>query len=191
MRDSGSMGTKQFEIVCPAGVGEGDLIAVTDPAGGSFEVAIPPGISEGQAFLVEVALPAFDQEAFATEMQQVTDMDPSSVEMLTAVVQALHDDEEIDAFVNDNSVKFSEYDPSSEQSLEWGSLHIAYVSIVERCLESVLASRGSSAEAVYALLEQHSATERGQRFLSKFLSVGDYHVFCAMMKSWTMLEPLF
>ena len=74
------MAAKQFEVVCPAGVQEGDMITVHDPDGGSFEVAVPAGICEGQPFLVELTV-----DAFVSEMQQLADMDPDSVELLRAV----------------------------------------------------------------------------------------------------------
>lgn len=180
-----SMAAKQFEVVCPAGVQEGDMITVHDPDGGSFEVAVPAGIGEGQPFLVELTV-----DAFVSEMQQLADMDPDSVELLRAVLQALLDEEDLDEFVDDHAPKFADYHPDSEQSLEWGGLHLSYVAIVERRLESVFAERGSSADALYTLLEQHSASARGQKFLSKFLSLGDYHAFCAMMQSWTQLETV-
>ena len=41
------------DVVCPAGVGEGDLISV-EHAGEAFDVAVPPGVSEGDAFTVEL-----------------------------------------------------------------------------------------------------------------------------------------
>ena len=149
------MATKQFEVVCPAGVHEGDLITVHDPDGASFDVAVPPGISEGQPFVVELTV-----EAVVNEVLQATEMDPGSAELLRVVLQALQDAEDLDAFVDDHSAKFADYQPDSEQSLEWGSLHVAYQALVERTLEEVFAERGSSAEALYVLLEQHQARFR-------------------------------
>ena len=182
------MGTRAFEVCCPPGAVEGTMLTVQDPNGGTLEVAVPPGCSEGMNFTVEVALPSFDQAAFAAEM---ADMDPQSVELLSAVMKTLHDHEGLDAFVNDFSAKFEEYDPANEQSLEWGSIHMQYAQIVEEVLEAILADFGSTTAAVYQILEAYSGTERGQKFLAKFLALADYHVFCAMMKSWAVLEPLF
>ena len=182
------MPTKQMEICCPPGVSAGQMLTVQDPQGGAFEVCVPDGVSEGMAFMVEVTLPDFDQAAFAAEM---TDMDERSIKLLTAVMSELNSHEGIDAFVNDFCEQFAEYDPESEQSLEWGSLHKQYAQIVEEVLEAVLAAFGSSAEDVYKILEAYSGTLRGERFLAKFLSLADYHTFCAMMKSWAVLEPLF
>ena len=183
------MPTKQMEICCPPGVSAGQMLTVQDPQGGAFEVCVPDGVSEGMAFMIEVTLPDFDQAAFAAEM---TDMDERSIKLLTAVMSELNSHEGIDAFVNDFCEKFSEYEAESEQSLEWGSLHKQYAQIVEEVLEAVLAAFGSSAEDVYKILEAYSGTTtRGERFLAKFLSLADYHTFCAMMKSWAVLEPLF
>lgn len=93
-----------------------------------------------------------------------------------------------DVFVDDHSEKFGSYSGTDgEQELEWGTLHAEYVALVERSLESVLANGRSTAEDLYALLEAQRDSARGQRFLDKFLSMGDYHTFCAMMSTWTNL----
>ena len=73
---------------------------------------------------------------------------------------------------------------------EWRSLHVEYVALVERTIETVLATARASVDDLYALLEAHREHARGQRFLDKFLSMGDYHVFCGMMRTWSRLETV-
>ena len=178
-----------LEVVCPGGVGEGALLQCNTVGGGSIEVVVPPGVSAGQVFLVDYTeqqqqpIDAFMQEAAPS-------MDVGSAELLRAVLQALHDDERLDEFVDDHSEKFHDYDADGEQSLEWGSLHAEYVALVETSLETVLASGRGSAEDLYALLEAHGNSSRGKRFLEKFLSMGDYDTFCTMMRTWTRLEGI-
>jgi hypothetical protein len=175
-----------LEVVCPDGVGEGALLQCSTAGGGSIEVTVPAGVCAGDVFLVDhpTELPPID--AFMQETAQF--MDGGSAELLRAVLQALHDDERLDEFVDDHSEKFRDYDQSQEQSLEWGSLHTEYVALVEGSLETVLASGRGNAEDLYALLESHRHSSRGQRFLNKFLSMGDYDTFCSMMCTWTRLE---
>ena len=48
------------------------------------------------------------------------------------LLQALLDDESLDAFVDDHSEKFKAYSADGEQSLEWGACHMAYVKLVEQ-----------------------------------------------------------
>lgn len=173
-----------LEVVCPPNVSEGMAISVQDPSGGgTFDVIVPPGVGEGEVFLVEPPIEQFMHIA-------APQMDPGSAELLRAVLQALHDDESLDEFVDEHSEKFRDYEPDGEQSLAWGSLHMEYVALVERVLESVLESGKGSADDLYALLESQKDTPRGERFLDKFLSMGDYHVFCSMMATWTNLESV-
>ena len=100
-------------------------------------------------------------------MHAAPPMDQGSAELLRAVLQALHDDESLDEFVDEHSEKFRDYEPEGEQSLAWGSLHAEYVELVERVLESVLSSGRGSADDLYALLDAHRESMRGQRFLDK------------------------
>ena len=176
-----------LEVVCPPGSHAGDLINVQMPDGHLFEVAVPAGVAEGDTFYVQTSqLSGVD----AFMEQAAPSMDRGSAELLRAVLQALHDDEALDNFVDEHSERFEDYSVDGEQQLEWGSLHGEYVALVERCLDSVLTDGKGTAEDLYELLEAHRDSARGQRFLSKFLSMGDYHAFCAMMSTWTRLETV-
>ena len=168
-----------LEVACPVGVAAGDTISVEASTSMSFEVVVPDGVHEGDIFYVD---PPID-EVTAT-------MDEGSASLFRAVLQALHDNETLDEFVDEHSDKFRDYHPDGEQSLAWGSLHVEYVSIVEHALESVLTNGHGTAEDLYALLDAQQGSARGQRFLDKFLSMGDYHIFCSMMHTWTNLETV-
>ena len=187
-----------LQVVCPSGSHAGDLINVTAPGGQEFEVTVPAGVAEGETFYIQTSQDGGDSSGgdgqpsdVDTFMEQAApSMDRSSAELLRAVLQALHDDEALDNFVDDHSERFQDYEADGEQLLEWGSLHREYVVLVERCLDGVLARGKGSAEDLYELLEVHRDSARGQRFLDKFLSMGDYHAFCAMMCTWTKLETV-
>ena len=43
------------DVVCPAGVSEGDTIHVDTADGRSFDVVLPPGVAEGETFQVELS----------------------------------------------------------------------------------------------------------------------------------------
>ena len=109
---------------------------------------------------------------------------------LRSVLQALLDDESLDAFVDDHSEKFKAYSADGEQSLEWGACHMAYVKLVEGILEATLAANGVSIEALYSLLDAQRSSSRGQSFINRFLSLGDYAVFCSMMCTWANLDSV-
>ena len=171
-----------LEVVCPAGAAEGTTISVALAGGGSFEVAVPAGISEGMPFTVEYQDPTAFVEQLAMPEEQAAG--------LRSVLQALLDDESLDAFVDDHSEKFKAYTADGEQSLEWGACHMAYVKLVEGILEATLAANGVSIEALYSLLDAQRSSSRGQSFINRFLSLGDYAVFCSMMCTWANLDSV-
>ena len=173
-----------LDVVCPDGVCAGDTIKV-QAASGTFEVVVPDGVSPGTSFSVE--LPSNDAVDDYVSMQT---MDVASAELLRAVLQAIIDDDTLDDFVDAHSENFKDYDADGEQSLEWGSLHREYVAHVEHTLSTVLAHGRSSAEDLYALLESQRHSIRGQRFLDRFLAMGDYPTFCQMMCTWANLETV-
>lgn len=124
------------------------------------------------------------------ELIVLKEMDAAAAELLRAVLQALQDDEALDVFVDTHAEAFETYTEAGEQQLEWGSLHTEYVALVERSLSGVLEGGRGDANDLYALLEQNRDSIRGERFLDKFLAMGDYHVFCDMMCTWTRLETV-
>ena len=147
-----------LEVICPPNVSAGDTIEVQAPSGGTFNVVVPPGTHEHDCFLVEPPVDAFMEAAPA--------MDHGSAELLRAVLQALHDDESLDEFVDEHSEKFLDYDPEGEQSLAWGTLHAEYVELVERVLgRSLRAVVGARRICMPARCSCDSL--RGQRFLDK------------------------
>ena len=180
-----------LEVVCPDGVSEGDGVRVSLGGGREAEVRVPPGVRAGDVFVVEVdeaAAAPGGVDAFVDALGPA--MDAGTAALLRAVLQALHDEEALDEFVDEHSEKFLDYAADAEQPLEWGSLHVEYVALVERTIEHVLATARASVDDLYALLEAHREHARGQRFLDKFLSMGDYHVFCGMMHTWSRLETV-
>ena len=67
---------------------------------------------------------------------------------------------------------------------------MAYVKLVEGILEATLAANGVSIEALYSLLDAQRSSSRGQSFINRFLSLGDYAVFCQMMCTWANLDSV-
>ena len=111
--------------MCPPGVGEGDLIAVTVGAT-VYHVKVPCGVTEHESFVVQLpseedaALPALGSIADSLEARGEPSAAPDVLESaLNAVIDAIedHDNTELDDLVDGNCAEFARYD-GGEAKLE-------------------------------------------------------------------------
>ena len=92
---------------------------------------------------------------------------------------------ELDKLIDDYCAAFADYLPNGEQRLEWTNLHNRYVALVEDGVAEALEDMECSAEelAEYARsFHTDGSNAEADRLLTKFLAMGEYSSFCAVMK---------
>ena len=148
--------TTMLDVVCPAGIGEGEILQV-EHEGQAFDVPVPPGVHEGDTFQVEVpevsladlslqgpsepvepepAPKQHDDEA-ARKIQIIQDamekgrLTEDQAMLLSYLMEALYDFDALDDFIDENAASFVDYEEEGEQRLEWTTIHNRYVALVE------------------------------------------------------------
>ena len=92
--------------------------------------------------------------------------------------------DELDKLIDDYCAAFADYLPNGEQRLEWTN-HNRYVALVEDGVAEALEDMECSAEelAEYARsFHTDGSNAEADRLLTKFLAMGEYSSFCAVMK---------
>ena len=149
------------EVVCPEGVGEGDMIQV-EHCGQSFDVPLPAGVAAGCAFQVELPeLPeppldvsglSMDGPTEPAELHAETETEAEKEKaklkiiedamlagrltsdqacLLQYLMESLYDYDALDDFIDAHARQFEEYEKDGEQCLEWTMTHQRYVTMVE------------------------------------------------------------
>ena len=149
------------EVVCPEGVGEGDMIQV-EHCGQSFDVPLPAGVAAGCAFQVELPeLPeppldvsglSMDAPTEPAELHAETETEAEKEKaklkiiedamlagrltsdqacLLQYLMESLYDYDALDDFIDAHARQFEEYEKDGEQRLEWTMTHQRYVTMVE------------------------------------------------------------
>ena len=188
------------EVTCPDGVGPGDLIHV-ELDGAAFDVAVPPDVLPGATFQVEyesdaAAAAAAPPAPPAPPTEPDTDdsllmmavrerrLTPENAQALRDIMEALYDFDDLDEYIDDNWHAFEAYDAEGEQRLDWQTVHLEYVALVESKIQEHLAMLGATPDGLYALLGQVAGgDERAEAFLERLLGMGDYHHFCSAMRA--------
>lgn len=102
---------------------------------------------------------------------------------LRTIQQALHEHSRLGWFIEQHCGEFREWERASEQRLVWTELHAEYVALVESQIEQQLSYLDAGCEDLYDLLaDVVGSDERADSFLNRLLSMGDYNVFCDMMR---------
>ena len=191
-----------MEVICPDGVQPGDTVAISTEDGSSYEVIVPNGVQPGQAFLVEIEMNGTadhaDEEADVlppdgTSHPPAAPLDAEGrlsllvqgVEEPGPILHALAHHEELDQFIEENAAGFQGWTIEGEQRLEWTGMHLRYVEMIETRIQQLLIEQGVSGRELYVRLAQYlpSATgSGGGLLLHKLISMGDYQLFCAMMR---------
>lgn len=106
-------------------------------------------------------------------------------EALRLVLRSIARMDELDKLIDDYCAAFADYLPNGEQRLEWTNLHNRYVALVEDGVAEALEDMECSAEelAEYARsFHTDGSNAEADRLLTKFLAMGEYSSFCAVMK---------
>lgn len=191
----GALMPNTIDVVCPPGVGEGELISVNFE-GASFNVTVPPGIYENETFAVELpeeyggveppALPVLGGVVARLDAQGVAYGGADVLEAaLNTVLDAIedHDNPNLDDLVDGNCAEFREWAEGDEMPLHWSRMHEDYVALVEEHIGGVLESLECSAEDVFMYAQEYSGDdERIQRLIGRLLATVDLQAFCAMMR---------
>ena len=187
-----------FDVICPAGVSEGDLLRVQSEDGQSFEVALPPGVSEGEVFQVVCeepapaesgasgAIPAQLASMRAAVDTMATEFLATSLRLLLVSVERMW---ELNAWVDDHCASFEGYQREGEQLLEWTVLHAEYVGMVEAGIQDTLAGLQCSAEMIFAYAERYGGDPKADKLLARLLALSDYHAFAEMMRHSHAMGP--
>ena len=185
------------EVLCPAGVQEGDPIAVTAD-GIRYEVLLPANVCEGEAFTVCLGIPPNDPNENVTPAQ-LAGMQAMVRSMATGFLQAaLHQILQaidrawvIQEYVDANANAFVDYRPGSgEHLLEWTSIHHDYCALVEQAIQSALTELSCDASTVLEYAQTYGGDPRADKLLSRLLAFSDYGHFCAMMRSASEQGPI-
>ena len=171
----------RVEVVCPDDVGPDDVISVARPVDGMlFECVVPSGIHAGLVF--EVELP----EAEALDWQAAT-LSAEQAQTLQAVTAALRTCAPLSQWVEGNCQRFKDYQGDVELPLEWTSMHLEFVGMVETRVEEACASSMGGSEALYHLVAGLQAgmqgNEEADELVGKLLALGDFGFFCRHMRS--------
>ena len=145
------------EVVCPEGVGEGDMIQV-EHCGQSFDVPLPAGVAAGCAFQVELPelieppldLSGLSMDAPTEPAETETEAEKQKAKLkiiedamaagrltsdqaclLQYLMESLYDFDALDDFIDAHARQFEEYEKDGEQRLEWTMTHQRYVTMVE------------------------------------------------------------
>ena len=181
-----------LEVVCPAGVSEGDALSVTSTDGITYTVTLPANVAEGQVFVVNdesAAEQPSSSDSTATPAQ-LAGMQQMVMEMATSflsvalarVLQQLGCMHELHSWTEANSAAFVDYrGPDSEHLLEWTALHQEYTAMVDEGITAALQELSCSADMVFEYAERCGGDPRTDKLLAKLLAMGDYGHFCAMM----------
>ena len=172
------MAEECVDVTCPAGVGEGETIAVAF-GDTTFDVTVPPGIGEGDVF--SVMLPAAAPEAGG---------DDDVLTALNAVIDAIEDSDNIVIcdLIDRHCHEFFEFEPGGEMKLEWYGLFETYIAEQEGVIDAALSRINTTPEDVFALAQaciQDGANrdnDRVNRLISRLLAIADFVCFCQMMR---------
>ena len=187
-----------FDVVCPAGVSEGDLISVQSDGGQCFEVALPPGVAEGDIFQVvceePVSADAGDSGAIPAQLASMraavdtmaTEFLATSLRLLLVSLERMW---ELNAWVDDHCPSFAGYEREGEQMLEWTIMHTEYVGMVEAGIRETLSELNCSAEMIFAYAERYGGDPKADKLLARLLALSDYHAFAEMMRHSHAMGP--
>ena len=127
--------------------------------------------------------PAADESLLMMAVRQRR-LTPENAQALRDIMEALYDFDDLDEYIDDHWHAFESYDPEGEQRLEWQTVHLEYVALVESKVQEHLATLGATPDGLYVLLgEVAGGDERAEAFLERLLGMGDYHHFCSSMRA--------
>ena len=204
--------TTTVDVVCPAGVFQGDLITV-EHAGQAFEVVVPAGVFEGDGFQVELepTRPPADPNDIAsvsddddddgwyyggpdpaassaaqTVVQQAVQgsrLKPHEAAALRRILEAVNTFVALDDLVSKHAASFADYAPGGEQRLEWTTVHNQFVELVEARISFELDQLHATNQDLFALLSALTGQdEHADAFMARLLSLNDYAFFCEQMR---------
>lgn len=169
--------------------------------GMAFDVAVPSGVWPGTTFSVEYVPPQavepvepplepepllLDDPVDSVLMAAVVErrLTPENAQALHDIMEALYDFDDLDEYIDEQKGSFWNYEKEGEQKLEWTSVHLQYVAMVEQCIHEHLQTLGTTPDGLYALLgDVAGSDERASNFLDRLLGMGDYDHFCKCMKA--------
>ena len=170
----------RVEVVCPDAVEAGGVISVARPTDGMlFEAVVPDGVHAGILFEVELPDAELGWEAATLSAEQA--------QTLRAVTSALRTCTPLTQWVEGNCQNFVGYQGDTELPLEWTSMHLEFVGMVENRVEEACASSMGGSEALYHLVAGLQAglqgNEEADELVGKLLALGDFGFFCRHMRS--------